>query len=82
MDFVQVALKNRHSGKYIGCYSYIADVPVNVGDIVMVPTKYGDAEAKILRTNVTETEIQYKVEDLLHITSAASPNNLFDGFFS
>ena len=79
-QFVQVALKNRRSGEYKGSYSYIADVPVQVGDIVMAPTKYGDAEAKIIKTDVPISEIQCRVGQLLHITSSASPSNLFDEF--
>ena len=41
-NLVQVRYRGRRSGKFEGdAYTYVADVPLEVGDIVNVPTKYG-----------------------------------------
>ena len=81
MSFVQVQFKNRRTGAYSGNYSYIADVPLQVGDVVKVPTRFGDTEAKVCRIDVPINEIQCRVGQLLHITESATPGgDLFDGF--
>lgn len=50
MSIVSVQFKSRYSGTYGGNeYAYYADVPVSKGDIVKVPTKFGDTEAKVVR---------------------------------
>lgn len=83
MSIVSVQFKSRHSGTYGGSeYAYHADVPVSVGDIVKVPTKFGDTEARICRVDVPESEIPAWME-LKHITEAATPGgSMFDEFFS
>ncbi len=70
-------------GQYSGCkYTYIADHPVVVGDIVNVPTKYGDRKAKVVRTEVPIGDIQCRVGQILHITEPAiAGDDLFSGFF-
>lgn len=82
MSIVQVQFKNRFSGDYSGnAYTYKADVPVQVGDIVKVPTKFGESEAKVCRVDVPESEIPAYME-LKHITEAATPGgSMFDAFF-
>lgn len=82
-NIVQVQLKRRFGGGYTDAqYAYIADVPVAVGDLVNVPTKYGTAEAKVSRVNIHESEIPAWVGELKHITEPAMPGgNLFDEFF-
>lgn len=83
MAIVQVQFKSRYSDTYGGrAYTYCADVPVQVGDIVKVPTKFGDTEAKVCRVDVPESEIPAYME-LKHITEAATPGgSMFDEFFS
>ena len=82
-NIVQVQFKNRYGEGYGGMnYTYIADVPVSVGDIVKVPTRYGESEAKVCRVNVPENEIPSFCGELLHITSPATPGDLFNGFFN
>ena len=55
--FVQVQFKSRYSGEYGGrAYTYIADVPLEVGDVVTVPTASGDCEARVCRVNIPEAE--------------------------
>lgn len=80
---VQVQFKNRFSGQYSGReYTYIADIPVQVEDIVKVPAGNGTSEAKIVRVDVPESEIPAWMQ-LKHITEPASPSgSLFDEFFS
>lgn len=83
MDLVQVQFKNRNSDTYGGrAYTYAADVPLQVGDIVKVPTSNGDGEAKVCRVNVPESECGFPVDMLRHITEPATPGgNIFAGFF-
>ena len=83
MSIVQVQFKNRYTGAYSGnAYTYFADVPVQVGDIVRVPTNFGDSEAKVCRVDVPESEIPTWM-DLKHITEPATQGgSIFDEFFS
>ena len=83
MAIVQVLFKNRLSGEYRGkAYTYAADIPVSVDDIVQVPTTYGTSEAKVIRVDVPESEIPSWMQ-LKHITEPATPGgSLFDEFFS
>lgn len=80
-NYVQVQFKSRFREGYDGpCYTYIADVPLQEGDIVTVPTKFGTGEARVARINVPESELKFYGE-LRHITEPATPNGgLFDGF--
>lgn len=80
---VQVQFKSRYNDTYGGkAYSYVADIPVKVGDIVKVPTAGGDGEAKVCRVDVPERECSFPIEALRHITEPATPvGDLFAGFF-
>ena len=80
--FVQVKFKARNGPGFGGlAYTYIADVPLLVGDIVTVPTKYGDSEAMVCRVDVPEEEAARHGE-LKHITEPAiASDGLFDEFF-
>ena len=82
-NLVQVQFKSRYGDSYGGrAYSYVADIPVQVGDIVKVPTANGDGEAKVCRIDVPERECGFPVERLRHITEPATPGaNLFEGFY-
>ena len=82
-NIVQVNFKNRYGEGYSGMnYTYIADVPLSVGDIVKVPTKYGDSEARVCRVNVPEDEVKAFSGDLKHITEPATPGDLFNDFYN
>ena len=85
-DIVYVQFKDRYSEKYGGReYSYIADVALQEGDIVMVPTVNGDTEARVSRIDVPESELpRWLTRDKLrHITEPATPpNDMFAEFFS
>lgn len=83
MSIVQVQFKNRWSGQYSGReYTYIADIPVEVDDIVKVPAGAGVSEAKVIRVDVPESEIPAHMQ-LKHITEPVTPGgSLFDGFFT
>lgn len=81
-NLVQVQYRGRRSGKFEGdAYTYIADVPLEVGDIVNVPTKYGESEAQVCRINVPEGDIPAWCGSLRHITEAAVPQDMFAEFF-
>ena len=83
MSIVQVQFKSRYGDTYGGrAYSYIADVPVSVGDIVKVPTANGDGDAKVCRVDVPLIECGFPADRLRHITEPATPGkNPFEGFF-
>ena len=92
MNIVNVQFKNRFSpfirsvqrDEFGGpVYAYIADVPVAVGDVVTVPTAYGDREAKVCRVDIPTEELPrtLSVERLKHITEPAIPGDAFAGFF-
>ena len=84
MNLVQVQFKSRYSSTFEGtAYTYIADVPVAVGDIVTVPTRKGEGEAKVCRVNMPETELPkwLRPENILHITKPAVAGDAFAGFF-
>lgn len=80
-DIVCVQFKSRYRDEYGGpAYTYRADVPLYVGDIVKVPTKYGDSEARVSRVGVPESELTFHGE-LRHITEPATVSGgLFDEF--
>lgn len=62
-----------------GEYTYIADVPLDVGDLVKVPTKFGESEARVTRVDVPISELKCKVGELKHITEAPTIGALFAG---
>ncbi len=39
-------------------YSYFTNVPVEVGDLIEAPTKYGVKIAKVIRVDIPEQEIE------------------------
>ena len=87
MNIVNVQFRNRYSpAKEFGggVYAYIADVPLAVGDIVTVPTAYGDSEARVCRVDVPAEELPrtLSVDRLKHITEPAVPGDAFAGFFN
>lgn len=54
-NVVTVQFKYKHAEGYGGNeYSYYADVPLEVGQIVKVPTRYGDSEARVCKTGISE----------------------------
>lgn len=83
MNLVQVQFRDRKSGEFSGReFSYIADVALQKGDVVNVPTRYGNRECCISRIDVPISEIQCRVGELRHITEAPTPGgDLFKGFF-
>lgn len=82
-DLVQVQFRSRYGNGYGGAaYTYRAKVPLSVGDVVVVPTKFGDSEARVCRVDVPKAEVEKFHGELRHITQAATPGGgLFDDFF-
>lgn len=83
MTLVQVQFRDSKSGEFTGReFSYIADVPLEKGDVVNVPTRYGNREGCISRVDVPIREIQCRVGELRHITDSPTPGgDIFKGFF-
>lgn len=85
-DLVQVQFKNSHTDGYGGrLYTYIADVALQEGDIVKVPTISGDTEARVCRIDVPESELPKWLsrDKLRHITEPATPpTDMFAAFFN
>lgn len=83
VNLVNVQFRDRKSGEFAGTeFSYIADIPLKKGDVVNVPTRYGNREACICRVGVPINELQCRVGELRHITEAATPgSDIFKGFF-
>lgn len=82
MNIVQVQFKNRYGGGFYSAtrYSYIAEVPVAVGDIVNVPTRNGPGEAKVVAVDVPESELPawLSVDKLQHITEPAIAGGMIE----
>ena len=55
-------------------YSYIAGLPLEVGDIVSVPTKNGAGVARVTKTNVLPCDVGCPVDLLKTITAMAETN--------
>lgn len=49
-------------------YSYYAAVPLKVGDLVVVPSKYRESVAKVSQVHVDEREVR----DYLHVMQTIS----------
>lgn len=83
VNLVNVQFRDRTSGEFMGReFSYIADVPLNKGDVVSVPTRYGPREGCISRVGVPIRDLQCRVGQLRHITESATPGgDIFKGFF-
>ena len=83
VKLVNVQFRDRKSGEFSGTeFSYIADSPLEKGDVVNVPTRYGDREACVCRVGIPINELQCRVGELRHITEVATPSsNIFKGFF-
>ncbi len=82
-NLVQVQFKSKYGNDYGGrSYTYVADVPLLVGDIVKVPTANGDSDARVCRIDVPESECGFPIDRLRHITEPATPGGgMFAGFF-
>lgn len=82
-DLVKVRFESlRNPGTFDGeFYTYIAEQPLAVGDIVNVPTKYGERQAKVVRTEVPIGDIECRIGQLKKITGPAiCGGDLFSGF--
>jgi hypothetical protein len=56
-------------------YSYRAPMPVNVGDIVMIPVKNATAKAKVVRVNIKDSELTFNpmlLKDIVSVEYSAS----------
>ena len=63
IDIVAVQFQDKYAPeRFRGMeYSYFTLVPLTVGDVVIVPTKYGNGVARVSRTGITESEVDNKI---------------------
>lgn len=74
INFVKVQLRNRESGEFSGeLKSYIADIPLQVGDVVKIPARYGSFEGVVCQVDVPAMKLERRIGELLHITQIVTP---------
>jgi len=73
MDIVMAKFQSKYDkDKYEGNeYSYYTAIPLNVGDIVTVPTQKGTGKAQVSRVNVRDSEINFDPRKLKTIEAFA-----------
>ena len=71
---VSVCFKSKYSEEFGGKpYHYFTDIPLNVGDVVKVPTAQGESIAKVYEINVSESCVDERIlPNLKTITEFAS----------
>lgn len=75
MDIIAVQYKNKSTGEYSGReYTYFADVPVAVGDEIIVPARNSQSAAKVSRIGIPEDEIASFADKLKTITEIIPAN--------
>jgi|GEM_PF-1181395 len=72
-DIVKVQFVNKKLPSGYGGipYTYIADIPLKIGDIVYAPTKTGALKAKVISVGVTHDEIGFDIAKLASISKLA-----------
>ena len=56
-------------------FTYRTDLPMNVGDKVMAPTKGGDKRAMVVEINVPESRIDARILPLLKEITQEAPTD-------
>lgn len=68
---INVQFKNKKNDSYGGrAYSYRCNIPATPGDIVKVPTSYGDSTARVLEIDVPECKIDERILPMLKTVTA------------
>lgn len=67
---IKVAFEDRqHPGAFKpGGYTYVSEIPVKLGDVVIAPTKFGKNRAKVVALDVPPSEYAAFADRLRHIT--------------
>jgi len=67
---IKVAFEDRqHPGAFKpGGYTYVSEIPVKLGDVVIAPTKFGKNRAKVVALDVPPAEYAAFADRLRHIT--------------
>ncbi|WP_418710783.1 hypothetical protein [Allofournierella sp.] len=76
MDIVAVQYEARMEPGVFGGreYTYFAEVPLQMGDVVHVPTKFGSSLARVVRVGIPEYRVDDKVKQIMrHITNKPVP---------
>lgn len=59
-NIISVKYEDRYEPKTFGgkAYSYYTNTDVNIGDLVIAPTSYGEKIARVSEINIPETKIE------------------------
>ena len=59
-NIIQVKYESKYNSKTFEgkAYTYYTDINVEVGNLVIAPTAYGDKIARVSKTNIEEYEIE------------------------
>ena len=69
-SIVSVKYEDRYSPKTFSgrAYSYITAIPLEVGDLVVAPTSYGEKIARVSQINIPEFKLEFMKANLKLIT--------------
>ncbi len=69
-SIVSVKYEDRYSPKTFSgrAYSYITAIPLEVGDLVVAPTAYGEKIARVSQVNIPEFQVEFMKANLKLIT--------------
>ena len=69
-NIVSVKYEDRYSPKIFSgkAYSYLTAIPLEVGDLVVAPTSYGEKIARVSQINIPEFKLEFMKANLKLIT--------------
>ena len=69
-SIVSVKYEDKYSPKTFSgrAYSYITAIPLEVGDLVVAPTAYGEKIARVSQINIPEFQVEFMKANLKLIT--------------
>lgn len=70
-NIVSVKYEDNYQPKIFGgiAYNYYTAIKVNVGDLVIAPTKYGDKIGRVSEINIPEYKVEHMKQYLRLITT-------------
>ena len=82
IELVKVQFESKEKrGTFGGLeYTYIADIPLKEGEMVLAKTRHGASAAKVSQVHVPLKDISCRVGELLHITARLEDDAAFAGF--
>lgn len=69
-NIVSVKYEDKYTPKTFSgrAYSYITAIPLEVGDLVVAPTSYGEKIARVSQINIPEFQVEFMKANLKLIT--------------